>query len=584
MAKPRAEHFFAVAFFACVLALLLSAISIPNQALAEESAPQNSASQPVIFSPKDNSKLEQFKACVYNGLLELDTSIDVSAIGITAAEVKDSNGYTGTTAARNLIRFHPLFSTICISGAPTFTYASNGTIASVDVTYATWTWTQALVDSFKTQYADFYNGVPSNANELQKALYTHDWVCEHVSYGTSAGYADFAIGAIANGKAICAGYSYAYQFLAQQIGLECNYVSGTTKVEAHAWNKVKICGQWFLVDTTWDRSLTSATNFGHTYCLLNDTEFAAAGDGSHNADTDVSGNSPVNVATSFGNKFWQGIVGPVSLSSYSVDPQLNCDNHAWNAGMVTKEPTCTTKGTKTYTCTFCGTTKTEDVKWLGHNRDVIKVTKEPTCAESGKRSFSCSRCGAEQGFEILQPSGHKWGDWTTTKQATYSATGMQTRTCSVCKTTESKAVPKLSSAAMYRLYNPNSGEHFYTADASERNNLKRVGWKYEGVGWTAPTKSNTPVYRLYSGTDHHYTTDASERDYLIKVGWKYEGVGWYSDDAKGQALYRQFNPNVDPKAKRNNSGSHNYTTSKAENDSLVKVGWRAEGIGWYGVK
>ena len=137
---------------------------------------------------------------------------------------------------------------------------------------------------------------------------------------------------------------------------------------------------------------------------------------------------------------------------------------------------------------------------------------------------------------------------------------------------------------MYRCYNPNSGEHFYTASTVERDHLVKVGWRYEGVGWTAPKTSKTPVYRLYSGTDHHYTTSKDERDHLVSVGWKDEGVGWYSDDAKGVPLYRQFNPNVDPSAPRNNSGSHNYTTSKAENDHLVSLGWRAEGIGWYGVK
>ena len=44
---------------------------------------------------------------------------------------------------------------------------------------------------------------------------------------------------------------------------------------------------------------------------------------------------------------------------------------------------------------------------------------------------------------------------------------------------------------MYRLYNPNSGEHFYTASVSERNNLYDLGWHYEGVGWFAP-----PVLKL----------------------------------------------------------------------------------------
>lgn len=136
---------------------------------------------------------------------------------------------------------------------------------------------------------------------------------------------------------------------------------------------------------------------------------------------------------------------------------------------------------------------------------------------------------------------------------------------------------------MQRLYNPNSGEHFYTSSTKERNALVAVGWIYEGVGWRAPKQSSIPVYRLYSGTDHHYTTSTRERDALIRVGWKDEGVGWYSDLGQGVPLYRQFNPYVDPGAKKNNSGSHNYTTSLAENDALVKRGWKAEGIAWYGV-
>ena len=49
---------------------------------------------------------------------------------------------------------------------------------------------------------------------------------------------------------------------------------------------------------------------------------------------------------------------------------------------------------------------------------------------------------------------------------------------------------------MFRLYNPNSGEHFYTKSSSERDDLKRAGWNDEGEGWTAPESSNTPVYRL----------------------------------------------------------------------------------------
>lgn len=147
----------------------------------------------------------------------------------------------------------------------------------------------------------------------------------------------------------------------------------------------------------------------------------------------------------------------------------------------------------------------------------------------------------------------------------------------------------MATAAMYRMYNPNSGEHFYTASTVERDSLKKAGWKYEGIGWYAPT-TGAKVYRLYSGTDHHYTTNTKERDSLISAGWKYESVCWYSAESNGkalagaQALYREFNPNVVPTARFNNSGSHNYTLSKAEHVHLCSIGWRDEGTAWYGYK
>ena len=138
--------------------------------------------------------------------------------------------------------------------------------------------------------------------------------------------------------------------------------------------------------------------------------------------------------------------------------------------------------------------------------------------------------------------------------------------------------PSVKTSDMHRLYNPNSGEHFYTKEAGEKAYLVSLGWKDEGIGWTAPVESKTPVYRLYNPNagDHHYTLNPAEKNMLVSVGWKDEGIGWYSDDAKGKPLYRQYNPNA-------KAGSHNYTLNKAENDYLAGIGWKAEGIAWYAV-
>lgn len=142
-----------------------------------------------------------------------------------------------------------------------------------------------------------------------------------------------------------------------------------------------------------------------------------------------------------------------------------------------------------------------------------------------------------------------------------------------------KAQPAAPTVSMFRLYNPNSGEHFYTGNVAERDHLAAVGWKSEGVGWTAPAKSGTPVYRLYNPNagDHHYTMNKAEHDNLVRLGWKSEGIGWYSAENQGRApLYREYNPNA-------RAGAHNYTLNRAEDQYLGRVGWTREGVAWYAV-
>lgn len=137
----------------------------------------------------------------------------------------------------------------------------------------------------------------------------------------------------------------------------------------------------------------------------------------------------------------------------------------------------------------------------------------------------------------------------------------------------------LGSGDMYRVYNPNSGEHFYTSNKAEKDHLVNLGWKYEGIGWKAPTVSNFPVYRLYNanGGEHHYTMNVAEKNNLVKLGWKYEGIGWFSadpNDSNSVPLLREYNPNAF-------SNNHNYTTNANEHNWLVGLGWKDEGKAWY---
>lgn len=88
---------------------------------------------------------------------------------------------------------------------------------------------------------------------------------------------------------------------------------------------------------------------------------------------------------------------------------------------------------------------------------------------------------------------------------------------------------------MFRLFNPNSGEHHYTLDKNEYETLVSLGWNNEGLGWYSANdlENKIPLYRLYNPTapeqaKHHYTMSLEERNHLLSTGeWNDEGIGWY---------------------------------------------------------
>ena len=151
--------------------------------------------------------------------------------------------------------------------------------------------------------------------------------------------------------------------------------------------------------------------------------------------------------------------------------------HTYDEGVVTKEATIYEKGVKTFTCSACGDTYTEDIPmvektWhkgdtvaptcteqgytvyicdqdatLTENRDFVDaldhdwgegvVTKAATCTEDGEKTFTCSRDGATK-TEVIPAVGHKWDDGTVTTPATCEASGVKTYKCLNDGCTETK--------------------------------------------------------------------------------------------------------------------------------------------------
>lgn len=130
-------------------------------------------------------------------------------------------------------------------------------------------------------------------------------------------------------------------------------------------------------------------------------------------------------------------------------------------------------------------------------------------------------------------------------------------------------------AMLYRAYNPNTGEHLYTANYNEIPFVVKAGWRDEALAWEVPDTLGIPVYRVFNpnnGGDHHYTVNKNEVDMLVDAGWQFEGIAWNSGG--GTPVHRLYNPNA-------KTGTHHLTINGDEKDILVKAGWKYEGIAMY---
>lgn len=131
--------------------------------------------------------------------------------------------------------------------------------------------------------------------------------------------------------------------------------------------------------------------------------------------------------------------------------KLVCTSHVWDSGKVVTAPTYKTEGTKKYTCKNCGTTKTETIAKLvctKHAWDAGVVTIQPTYKTEGTRKYTCTNCGETKTETIakLVCMTHAWDNGTVTKKATYTATGVRKYTCKTCSAAKQVTIARLKLA------------------------------------------------------------------------------------------------------------------------------------------
>ena len=116
-----------------------------------------------------------------------------------------------------------------------------------------------------------------------------------------------------------------------------------------------------------------------------------------------------------------------------------CTSHTYGSAVITKQPTCTSEGTKTKTCTQCGATVTETIAKLSHSYTATVVA--PTCTTNGYTLHKCSVCGTSYKDSTTNATGHSYGNSVVTKQPTCTSEGTAIKTCTKCNATVTEKLP-----------------------------------------------------------------------------------------------------------------------------------------------
>ena len=129
----------------------------------------------------------------------------------------------------------------------------------------------------------------------------------------------------------------------------------------------------------------------------------------------------------------------------STGKELAALGHDYKA-TVTKQPTTTEEGIRTYTCTRCNSSYTESIPKLPEEKHTHNytgsITKEATCTEAGVRTYTCS-CGNSY-TENIPATGHSYVS-KVTKAATTTEEGIMTYTCSKCGHSYTQPIAKIKS-------------------------------------------------------------------------------------------------------------------------------------------
>jgi transglutaminase-like putative cysteine protease len=129
---------------------------------------------------------------------------------------------------------------------------------------------QEMSDKIQTETRIILAGITPEMNDYQKVKYLHDYLATHVAYDSGGNFQHNLYGALVEKRAVCDGYAFAFQYLLSLIGIDSRIVYGSADGVGHAWNIVRMDGEYYHVDVTWDSTADETEPVTYSYFGVTD--------------------------------------------------------------------------------------------------------------------------------------------------------------------------------------------------------------------------------------------------------------------------------------------------------------------------
>ncbi|HIX42617.1 MAG TPA: hypothetical protein H9983_05020 [Candidatus Kurthia intestinigallinarum] len=213
---------------------------------------------------KSPSTMTELKASVEKHLIDLDKTFTIKYIGNGDDFVKYVNQLIPNAIAKK-----PEIDSVVKSYTATSYRSKNGGEATFNVKYYTSKAKQAkALDKIKRVAKKIKKKYPNSPYKQVKNV--HNYVIGQTKYDSREADRYSIYGVMYDGRAVCQGYAMTTYYLLKELDIDVRYVTGFAGGENHAWNKVKLNGKWYNLDTTWDDSAASK----YHYFLISDAKLA----------------------------------------------------------------------------------------------------------------------------------------------------------------------------------------------------------------------------------------------------------------------------------------------------------------------